>query len=166
LSLPELKNYLSLLREAPEGVATYIDYLFWILVGVLLTAAILKVVFGAQFKELYRVIGITAKVAGQAGKAIAIGAAQGLQPPEPYPRAARFFAVLFMLNNYAAFVLFTIIALFFAVLSVTASIPGVAARTAGLAFAFFSAFMAVFFFFEAERGRIKLYPKRGATIDA
>jgi hypothetical protein len=157
LSLEEMKNWLVFFQDAPENIRAYLIGLVWVLAALTLIWAILKLLFNEQFKELYSVLGTSAKVAGQVGKALAKGAAKSLELPEPYPRAARFFAIVFMINSYAGAFVLACFALFVAVLTVLSNTPSFWGRTGAMFFSVFLVFLAWAAFADAERDRVRLF---------
>jgi hypothetical protein len=156
MSLTELKNWLVFIQDAPENIRAYLAGLFWLLVALLLVWGILKLLFTKQFKEFYAVLGVSAKLAGEVGKAMAKGAVKSLELPEPYPRISRFFAVVFMLNSYAAAFTLACFCLFVAVLTVISNTPSFWGRAGGMSFTVALLLFAGFFFADAERDRLRL----------
>jgi len=160
MTLAKLQEWLPFLEAAPEGIKEYLLGTFWILVFLLLVWAILKLLFNKDFKKLYEVIGSAAKTTGKITKNVAKGAAENLELPEPYPRLTRFFAIIFMLNNYASFFLFTSFFLVFSILFVTSDISNFWQRMGGMLFSVFLGYFAWFFFVQAERDRIRLFKNK------
>lgn len=152
-----MKNWLVFIQDAPENIRSYLTGLVWALAALTLVWAILKLLFNEQFKQLYAVLGTGAKVAGQVGKAMVKGAAKSLELPEPYPRAARFFAIVFMLNTYAAAFVMACFALFATVLTVLSNTPSFWGRTGAMLFSVFLVFLAWAIFADAERDRVRLF---------
>jgi Ca2+/Na+ antiporter len=159
MSLSELKNLFSLIQQAPENLRLYLETTFWVLVFLLLLWAILKILFNKQFKELYRIIGIAAKRAGEVGKIVAREAAKNLELPEPYPRLTKFFAIVFMINGYLAAFFFTCFALAVAAILILSDTPSFWARTGGMLFLVVLGYFAWFFFAQSEKDRIRLFKK-------
>jgi len=157
VSLSELQNWLVFMQDAPENIRSYLIGLVWTLVGLLLVGAILKLLSNKQFKELYFLLGTSAKMAGKLGNAIVKEAAKSFELPEPYPRIAKFFAVIFMLNSYAAAFVFLCLTLFVAVLTVLSNTPSFWGRTGAMLFSLVPLFFSWFFFADAERDRVKLF---------
>ena len=160
MKLTEAKEWLPFLQEAPEGIREYLIGTFWILIFLVLVWAILKLLFNKDFKKLYKVLGNSAKAAGEVSKNAAISAAKNLELPEPYPRLTRFFAIVFMLNNYAAFFIFTSFFLVVSVLVVTTDISGFFQRMGGMLISIVLGYFAWFFFAQAEQDRVKLFKKK------
>ena len=159
MSLSELNSWFSLIQQAPENLRQYLETTFWVLVFLLLLWAILKILFNKQFKELYRVIGVAAKKAGEVGKIVAKEAAKNLELPEPYPRLTKFFAIVFMINGYLAAFFFACFALAVAALLILSNTPSFWARTGGMLFLVFLGYFAWFFFAQSEKDRIRLFKK-------
>lgn len=160
MALTEIKEWFNFIQQAPENIRQYLETTIWILVFVLLLWAILKVIFNQQFKELYRIIGVSAKKAGEVGKVVARGAAKNLELPEPYPRLTKFFAIVFMLNSYAAFFFFTCFFIAFVVLLVISNTAGFWERNGGMLFSVVLGYFAWFFFAQAEGDRVRLFKNR------
>lgn len=160
MTLAHLQEWLPFLETAPEGIREYLLGTFWILVFLVLIWAILKLLFNKDFKNLYQVLGSAAKTTGEISKSVVKGAAENLELPEPYPRLTKFFAVLFMINNYAAFFLFASFFLVVSILFVTSDIPGFFQRMGGMLFSVLLGYLAWFFFVQAERDRIKLFKNK------
>ncbi|MEY2169478.1 MULTISPECIES: hypothetical protein [unclassified Rhodanobacter] len=160
MNVTELKDWLAFLNSTPDPVKSYLLKLFWVLVALLLLSAILKILFSKQFRELYAALAKGANFAAQLGKAAASGAGKALELPEPYPRIAKFFAIVFMANNYAAAFVFGVFALIVGVLSVTSSVPSFLARTAAMLITFALVYFAWFFFAQAEHDRVRLFNRR------
>lgn len=160
MNLTEAKEWLPFLQQAPEGIRGYLVGTFWILVFILLVWAILKILFNKEFKKLYEIIGKSGKVVGGLSKNAAKSAVKQLELPEPYPKLTKFFAIIFMLNNYAAFFIFASFFLVFAILFVTSDIPGFFQRMGGMIFSVVLGYFAWFFFIQAETDRIKLFKKK------
>ena len=159
MSLSELKNWFSLIEQAPENLRQYLETTFWILVFLLLLWAILKIILNKQFKELYRIIGLAAKKAGEVGKIVAKEAAKNLELPEPYPKLTKFFAVVFMINGYLAAFFFACFALTIAALLTLSSPPSFWGRTIGMLFLLVLGYFACFFFAQSEKDRVRLFKK-------
>lgn len=164
MSLSELKNWLVFIQDAPENIRNYLAGLFWLMVALLLVWAILKLLLNRQFKEFYGIVGTGAKLASEVGKAFVKGAAKSLELPEPYPRVARFFAVVFMLNSYSAAFTIACFSLFVAVLTVLSNTPSFWGRTVAMFFSVFLFFLAFAIFADAERDRIKLFGRNNSEV--
>ncbi|MBV1950701.1 MAG: hypothetical protein KUG64_00695 [Cycloclasticus sp.] len=160
MTLAQLQEWLPFLETAPEGIREYLLGTFWILVFLVLVWAILKLLFNKDFKKFYAVIGNTAKATGEISKSFAKGAADNLELPEPYPRLTKLFAVIFMLNNYASFFIFTSFFLVVSILIVTSDISSFVQRMGGMLFSVLLGYFAWFFFAQAERDRIKLFKNK------
>ncbi|WP_308387640.1 hypothetical protein [Acidithiobacillus sp. AMEEHan] len=157
----ELNSWLSLIQHAPENLRQYLETTFWILVFLILLWAILRTLFSKQFKEFYRLIGVAAKKTGEIGKTVAKEAAKNLELPEPYPRLARFFAIVFMINGYLAAFSFTCFALAVVALLVLSNTPSFWARTGGMLFLVLLGYFAWFFFAQSEKERIRIFKESG-----
>lgn len=157
MKLNEAKEWFSFIQEAPESIRDYLIGTFWLLVFLLLVWAILKLLFNKEFKQLYNIISKVLGTAGSISKQATVGAARSLELPEPYPRAKRFFEIVFMLNNYAAFFLFTCIFLTLAFLFISSESTSFLQRTGGMVFTFVIGYFAWFFFAEAERDKVRLF---------
>ena len=160
MTLAQLQEWLPFLETAPEGIREYLLGTFWILVFLILVWSILKLVFNKDFKKLYEVIGSAAKTTGKISKSVAKGAAENLELPEPYPKLTKFFAILFMLNNYAAFFIFTSFFLVVSILIVTSDISSFTQRMGGMLFSVFLGYFAWLFFVQAETNRIKIFKNK------
>ncbi len=165
MKLTEAKEWLPFLQEAPDGIREYLIGTFWILIFLLLVWAILKLLFNKDFKKLYKVLGSSAKVAGEVSKNAAKSAVNNLELPEPYPKLTRFFAIIFMLNNYAVFFIFTSFFLVLSILFVTSDIPGFFQRMGGMLFLVVLGYFAWFLFAQAEQDRVKLFKKKDKDDD-
>ncbi|MCG6231602.1 hypothetical protein [Vibrio furnissii] len=157
MNLSELKEWLPFLESAPEGIREYLTGTFWMLVFLLLLWAILKVLTNKEFKQLYAILGSGARIFGSISKKVAKEAAKSLELPEPYPKLTKFFSVLFMLNNYAAFFLFLSFCLAFTVLLIMSDISSFWQRTGGMFVSVVLGFFSWFFFAEAERDRVRIF---------
>lgn len=157
MSSSELKSWFAFIQQAPENIRQYLETTFWVLVFLVLLWAILKILFNTQFKELYRIIGVGAKKAGEVGKVVAREAAKNLELPEPYPRLTKFFAIVFMLNSYAAAFFFSCFSLAVAVLLILSNTPSFWVRTGGMFFLALLGYFAWFFFAQAEKDRVRLF---------
>jgi len=157
MSSSELKGWFSFIQEAPESIRQYLEGTLWLLVFLILVWAILKIIFNNQFKELYRILSISAKKVGGISKTVAQEAAKNLELPEPYPKLTRFFAVIFMLNTYAAFFLFSSFFLVFTILLVMSDTVSFWGRTGGMLFSITIGYFAFFCFAQAERDRVALF---------
>ena len=149
----QLEKWFVFLQGAPTPIRKYLEYLFWAFVALLLVWFILKLLFNRQFKELYAVLGSAAKVTAAAGRALAKSAAEGLKLPEPYPRLARFFAIVFMVNTYLLALVMGLLFLFVVVLTVVSTTPSFWGRTLALLLCVVFGYLAWFMFAEAERAR-------------
>lgn len=157
MTLAELKDWLSFIELAPEPIRPYLGGLIWTLAALLLIWGILKLIFNDQFTKLYALLEKSARFAGEAGKAIVKSTAKSLELPEPYPRVAKFFAIVVMLNSYAASLVFLFVSLSVAILTVMAKTPAFWGRTAAALFVVIFFYFAWFFFADAERDRVRLF---------
>lgn len=154
------KQLLELITLAPESIREYLQTTFWILVFLTIVWGILKLLFNKDFKKLYKALSAGAQKAGEVGKSIAQGAAKGLELPEPYPRAAQFFAIVFMVNGYLVAFFYACFFLVTAALLVLSTITGFWARNIGLLVSLVCGYFAWFSFAQAERDRLTLFPQR------
>ncbi len=163
MNLDEAKEWLPFLNEAPEGIREYLIGTFWVLILLTLVWGILKLLFNKDFKALYKVLGSGAKAAGEITKETAKSATKNLKLPEPYPRLTKFFAVVFMVNNYAAFVMFTSLFIVFLILLVATDIPGFFQMLGGMLCTVVIGYFAWFFFAQAENDRVRLFKKQDSN---
>lgn len=162
MHLAELKSLFVFIQQAPVGIRQPLEWTVWVLVFLLLLWAILKILLTKQFKELYRVIGIGAQRAGEAGKTVVRAAARDLELPEPYPRVTRLFAIVFMLNNYLGFFLFGVFGLVLLMIIVFLKVSSPWGRIGGTLIFLVVAYAAWFLFAQAERDRVRLFAKNDA----
>jgi hypothetical protein len=118
---------------------------------------ILKLLFNNEFKKLYQAMGSGAQKMSVIGRTVAQGAAKGLELPEPYPRATKFFAIAFMINSYLMAFAYACIFLMTVGVLVVSPTAGFWARNIGLLFSFVCGYFAWFSFAQAERDRIALF---------
>lgn len=152
-------EWLKLINSAPPQFKAILTWLFWILVCLTLIYAILRIVLGSKFKELYLHIKYVGNLAKRGVKAAGKGVLEALEPPQPYPRVARFFTIVFMLNSYCLFVYFLALCLLTVGLSVYSNVTP-AKHMLGALFAIVFAGLAWITFNQAERDRLGL---RGTT---
>lgn len=162
MSFTEAKNWFGLIQQAPEWIRKYLECIFWALIFLVLVWAILKILFNKQFKEFYRVIAICIKKAGELGRVIAKEAAKNLELPEPYPRVAKFFAIVSMVVEYVISILFSCFFLIFVIAQALSPAMSFGQKTVALLFTLLIGYLAWFFFAQAERDRVKLFK---ATLD-
>lgn len=159
MELSEIKEWFSFIQEAPENIREYLLGTFWMFVFLVLVWLILKLLSTKEFKNLYRILGLSAKNLGSVSQKVAESAIDSLELPEPYPRVKRIFSIFFMLNNYAGSFLFASFFLVFTGLLSTSDAPSFLQRTGGMFFVLVLAYVARFLFAQAERDRIKLFKK-------
>jgi len=157
LKLDEIKEWFSFLQEAPENIREYLLGTFWILVFLVLVWLILKLLSTKEFKNLYKILGVSAKSLGNVSQKVVESARDGLELPEPYPRVKKVFSVLFMLNSYAASFFFASFFLIFIGLLSTSDVPSFLQRMGGMLFSIFLAYGAWFLFVQAEQDRVKIF---------
>lgn len=159
------KQLLELVTLAPDGIREYLQTTFWILVFLTIVWGILKLIFNKEFKKLYKVLRVGAQKAGTVGKSLVQGAAKELELPEPYPRTARFFAIIFMANSYLMAFFFAAFFLVTAVVLAFSTSAGFWGRNIGLLFSFICGYFAWFSFAQAERDRVALFCSRNDDND-
>jgi protein-S-isoprenylcysteine O-methyltransferase Ste14 len=159
MELGEIKEWFSFLQEAPENIREYLLGTFWMFVFLVLVWLILKLLSTKEFKNLYKILGVSAKNLGSVSQKVAESARDGLELPEPYPRVKKVFSIFFMLNSYAGSFLFASFFLVFAGLLSTSDTPSFLQRMGGMLFALVLAYGAWFLFAQAEQDRVKLFKK-------
>ncbi|MBM9950456.1 hypothetical protein JTL84_15445 [Pseudomonas aeruginosa] len=157
MSISEIKEILNLITSSPEYARQYLEPMFWGLVALSMLLIMLKILQSNSFLKLYRAMGIAIKSTRAATKAIAISAVKNLEPPEPYPRLSKFFAVVFMVNDYIACFIFFSLFVVIATKLASSSITGFWARNFSLFISLIPGYFTWFFFVQAEKERIRLF---------
>lgn len=151
--LNEAKEWLPFLQEAPEVIRECLIYTFWFLIFLVLIFIILKLLFSENFKKLYEALNTGTKHAANS-------VVKSLELPEPYPKLTKFFAIVFMLNNYAVSFIFASLFLVFSILFITSDIPGFIQRIVSLLFSVIIGYITLVFFVQAEQDRVKFFKKK------